>query len=119
METQGTDDLQKKVSGASPVELVIILYDGALRFLDNCRKLWLEGNDKEAAVNLTKAANIVLELQSSLKADKGAGDSLSAVYDKVQSYLGLAQETKNAEYLDFVEKILAELKETWVKVNQD
>lgn len=119
MEMQGTEDLQQKVSGASPVELVIILYDGALRFLENCRHAWQDGDDAVASENLLKAKNIVLELQKSLKPeDDGTANNLFSVYEKVQTYLKQAQETKETVYLDFVKKILLELKETWIEVNK-
>lgn len=119
MNMQGTDDLKEKVQGASPAELVIILYDGALRFLDNAKQAWEDSNDDLAQENLLKTKNIILELQKSLKADDSEAIlSLATVYEKVLGYIAQAQDTKKSEYVDLVVKILDELKETWVKINQ-
>lgn len=119
MELQGTEDLQKKVNGASPAELVIILYDGALRFLENCKVAWSDNDGESAIENLSRAESIIQELQKSLKAeDNEAIVSLAGVYTKILEYLAQAKESQNDEYVDFVIKMLAELKETWVKINK-
>lgn len=119
MDIQGTEDLKAKVQGASPAELVIILYDGALRFLNISKQALEEENEELAQENLEKTKNIILELQKSLNSDGGEAIlSLATVYDKVLNYIAQAQEKKNNEYIDLNIKILTELKETWVKINE-
>ena len=59
------------IETSSPQKLVLILYDGALRFIREARKLLEEENFTEAFHKILRAENIVVELISSLNFEAG------------------------------------------------
>jgi flagellar protein FliS len=59
------------VMGASPVQLVVMLYDGALRFMEEGKRA-MAANDLETQNNkFQRAQRIVMELISTLNIQKG------------------------------------------------
>src|SRR5438874_1610746 len=60
------------VNGASPVQLVIMLYDGALRFMEAGRHAMIAKDVEKQNASLQKAQKIVMELMSCLDMQNGA-----------------------------------------------
>jgi flagellar protein FliS len=108
------------VETASPTRLVIMLYDGAIRFcmigLDAMRKRDLESQH----THLLKAQRILTELMSSL--DREAGGEIAANLFRVYTYL--MEELVKANLYDEparVEqalKMLRELRESWLELDR-
>jgi flagellar protein FliS len=108
--------LRTKVFTATPEQLQLMLYDGAIRFADQGR-LALEKKDYEGVYNaLSRAQKIITELQCGLKHDMAPElcGRLSALYTFVFRKLVEASIHHQAEPLDEALQILRYQRETWV-----
>lgn len=110
---QGYRTAQAQTS--SPLELVVMLYDGALRFLADGERA-LAANDLAAlGVAVRKALAIVHELQATLDMAKG-GDvaaELDRLYDFIQDRLLRVTREHDAGALADAQRVLASLAEAW------
>ena len=98
----------------TPGRLVVMLYDGALRFLHLGRAALLKGDIETQGLNLGKAQNILCELISSL--DMGAGDlarDLLSIYHHCLERLLTANAEDRVEPIDEVIHLLAGLRDAW------
>lgn len=103
------------IAGASPLQLVIMLYDGAMRFIEQ-GKAAMERRDLHAQnTALQRAQAIVTELTSCLdmKAGGEIAKNLFALYTYVYNQLVQANVEDRPELLDPCLKILSSLRESW------
>ena len=107
--------LEVQVQTASKEQLLLMLYDGALRFCDVARQRMQEKDIEGTHKHLVKAKAIVVELMCSL--DKRIGDplydNLIRLYNFIYMRLLEANFRKDAALLDEATQILANLRETW------
>lgn len=108
---------QQQILNASPAERVVLLYDGAIRFMMITRKAIEEKNIQTRFDNSLKARNIITHLQETLDMEKG-GD-IATNLDNIYNYL-LAQfpevDKNNTEAVDEILKHLKILRESWAKI---
>lgn len=112
--------LVNKVETATPLMLVIMLYDEAIKMCVMARADL--GKDKESVHNkLVKAQKIVTELTVSLNMESGGdiADNLKSLYVYLHMRLVEANIENNGEKIDEALKILRELREAWNVVNQE
>ena len=103
-----------QVETADQGKLLLMLYEGALRFVGRARNALQEKNGEAANNNLVRSQEIVAELMASL--DLEAGDvavSLFRLYEYMHYLLVQANINKDETALDQVEAMLGELKEAW------
>ena len=107
------------VDTASPGKLILMLFDGAIRFLRTAEdgfRIENAGVRQETIHNnLMRAQDIVTELQRSLNLRDG-GDfavNMFRVYDFMLTRLIAANVKKNAEYIREVIQLLGELRDAW------
>ncbi len=106
---------KSKVTTNDPVTLVILLYDGAIRFLTIAEKA-LENNDYEKVnFSLLKAKDIISELIASLNLDQKTElvENLRNLYNYMYERLLDANIEKNKEYILEVKKLLKDVREAW------
>ena len=100
------------VETRSPMELVVMLYDGALRFVGEARDA-IGRNDVPARITATRRAlDIVAELQTSLNMEQG-GD-IAKELDRLYSYISsrLLDVTRGDHAAaDEIHKLLATLRD--------
>jgi flagellar protein FliS len=99
---------------ASPVQLVVMLYDGVERFLRQAEVVMGEGVIVQAYDRMQKAEAIIDELLATL--DKSAGqvaERLEAIYVFCKRLLMEARVEKNPAKLAKVRSLLAPLRESW------
>ena len=109
----------QSVQTASPGKLVLMLFDGYLRFTTAATRSF-DNEDftkKNEGINnnLIRAQNIVTELQSSLDMSV-PGDlpgTLYRLYDYVMHNLQQANLKKEIGPIDEEDKVIAELREAW------
>ncbi|MCG1011181.1 flagellar export chaperone FliS [Tepidanaerobacter sp. GT38] len=101
------------IMSASPERLVLMLFEGAIRFVKLARKAIEEKDIAGANENLTKAQDIIAELNQSLDMSYDISENLAGIYDFLYRRLVDANIKKDAEFLDVVESMLKELKDTW------
>jgi flagellar protein FliS len=105
--------LKDVVFSATPEDLTLMLYDGALKFC-NQGIMAIEGNDTEKAHDMSvRAQNIIRELQLTLKKEYEVSEGLAAMYDYIYRRLIEANITKNAEVLGEARDLIRELRNTW------
>lgn len=98
--------------------LIMMLYDGAIRFLKTA-VLKLEKNDLEASHNfIVKAKNIISELMVSLKVDETnkIAKDLQSLYTYMFNRLIDANIQKDVECLKEVLDLMIELRDGWKAV---
>jgi len=103
------------VTTASPLQLVIMLYDGALRFIDNAQAA-LDSGDRFAQNHASqKAQKIVAELMACLDMQKGGeiAQNLFALYTFVYNRLVEANLEDRRDYYGQAAKVLADLRVSW------
>ncbi|WP_157152024.1 flagellar export chaperone FliS [Brachyspira sp. SAP_772] len=108
------------VSTASQNRLIIMLYDGAIKFLENaCNAMDKKHGTEEAHNNIMKAQEIIYELLSSLNYDaKEIAERLASIYTYMNQRLTEANISKTKPPILEVIKYLQELKGAWESVEQ-
>ncbi|RED57599.1 flagellar export chaperone FliS [Cohnella lupini] len=107
---------QSSVQTASPSQLILMLYDGAIRFT----KQGIHGiNNKDyqkANDNLFRAQQVINELIASLNHEYPISANLLEIYDYMNRKLMEANVRKSREAAMEVITFLSDLKEAWVQI---
>lgn len=107
-----------QVVTSSGVQLVVLLYDGAIQSIEMARREIQVHNVREKARHLGRAIAIVGELNSVLDCEQG-GDiarSLRRLYDYILMELVETNIRNNEQRLDGPLRCLATLREAWREV---
>jgi flagellar secretion chaperone FliS len=109
---------QSSVMTASPERLVVMLYDGARRFLFQSAAALRDENRTLANERLRRAEMILEELLSTLDLEAGAevASNLQGLYVFFLGHLREARVEQDADKLDWVNGQLAELREAWSQI---
>lgn len=106
-----------QISTATPGQLVVMLYEGAIKFCKHAKMGIEQKNVQTANNNLIKVQNIVQELKLGL--DMKAGGEIAKTLDSLYEYmlrrLVEANIKKDAIIISEVQSSLEELKEAWVE----
>ena len=105
-----------KIMTASPAELTLMLYDGAIKFC-NIAIVAIEKNDIEKAHNnIIKVERIINEFQATLDHKYPVAKDFDNVYNYLKRRLFEANIKKDAEILEEVLKHLRTMRDTWKEV---
>ncbi len=110
--------LRNAVLTATPEQLVMMLYDGAIRFATRGLEA-LKARDREATFNaLERAQLIVLELHSGLRREVNPqiADQMGALYSFIYRRLVDANIHQDEQALEEALRILRYQRETWALV---
>lgn len=109
---------KQAVNGASPLQLIVMLYDGALRFMEAGRAAIVAGNLEQQNASLQKAQRIIAELISCLDMAQGGeiAQNLFGLYTYCYNQLVEANFDDRADLVDQVMKIMSDLRESWVQL---
>jgi len=112
--------LRTKVLTASPEELHLMLYDGAIRFAEEGKSALEKGNLDQAYNALVRAQNIVLEMSSGLdhEVNPDLCAKMSSLYNFIYRRLVEANLKREVAPIDDALKILNYQRETWVLLMQ-
>ena len=105
-----------KVLTASPAELTLMLYDGAIKFCNIAIVAGEKGDMEKAHKNITKVENIIAEFQSTLDYKYPVAKDFDKVYDYLQERLLMANIKKDKDILEEVLKHLRTMRDTWKEV---
>lgn len=109
---------QTKVNTASPAELTLMLFNGAVRFTMQAIAA-VEARRLDAAHHdLVRAQDIVTELQSSLNMSYPIAQNLYQLYVYIGDRLVEANVRKDPEPAQVALQLLQELRDTWAEVVQ-
>lgn len=105
-----------KITTASPAELTLMLYEGAIKFC-NIAIVAIEKKDIEKAhINIMKVENIITEFQATLDHKYPVAQEFDNVYSYLQNRLLQANIKKDAEILEEVLGHLRTMRDTWKEV---
>lgn len=104
------------VQTASPAELTLMLYDGAIKFC-NIAMMGIEEKDiVKANDNLIKAQKIISELRATLDFKYPVAQEFERVYDYIYRRLVQANIKKDKEILEEALGYIREMRDTWKEV---
>jgi flagellar protein FliS len=103
----------------SPLELVVMLYDGGIRFLGDAREAHERKDLVSRAVALSKALAIVGELRNTLNLDEGGEMALDLdrLYDYMMNRLLDVTIKRDTSALEEVQQLMITVREGWVQVS--
>jgi flagellar secretion chaperone FliS len=107
-----------RIETSSPVQVVVALYDGALRFL-RTGAVALENDDMAAkGVALSKAHAIVTELMVTLDHERAPelSGQLEALYAFVLERIATANAERDVEKIDEAVRALLPLRDAWAQL---
>ena len=105
--------LESKINTATPEELVLMLYDGALRFLKQA-VIHLEVSDTSKAHEASlRAQTIVAELMGGLDRNYGISEQFHAMYDFIYRLMREANVEKSASKTQESIELLTDMRNTW------
>jgi flagellar secretion chaperone FliS len=110
--------LENAVFCAAPAQLVVMLYDGARRFLRQAADAMRAREVERAHNKLRQAEQIVAHLDGVLDHEQSAelSEQLHAIYQFCLAYLNRARMGLEADKLEEVSEILGELRESWLEI---
>ena len=109
---------ENTVLAATPEQRVVMLYDGAKRFLRHTVKA-MEAKEIEGAHNaLRRVELIVAHLDGVLdyEQDRSIASQLHDIYSFCQDHMRRARMDQDAEKVGEVDRILEELRASWVQI---
>ena len=109
-----------QVSTADRLQLVVMLYDGAITFLNQAKEKMAAQDAAGKGLYLGKALDIVAELNASLNFQEGkeVAANLFHLYNFMTAHLTRANLNWDTAALDEVVKMLAQLRDAWEEVCQ-
>lgn len=106
-----------QVSTASQGDLIVMLFDAAIRFAKQAKERIDEQDFEQAHHKIVRVQDIMAELTSALRMDAGEiAQNLHQLYSFVSDQLLQANVTKDPVHLDQALQILRELRDTWAQV---
>lgn len=111
--------LEARVLAATPLELVVILYDEAIQAVRAARGHLVAGNIRQRSRAVSKAISILIELSRSLNFEAGGELSrrLAGVYGFMRNSLMEANFRQTDDGLATTENLLISLREAWMTVS--
>lgn len=106
-----------QVATASQGDLLLMLFDGAIRFANQGRQCIVEQDMEQANVKLLRAQDVLTELMISLDLDQGEiAENLYQLYNFIYELLVEANIKKDVDLIDQAVRFLTELRDTWRQV---
>jgi flagellar secretion chaperone FliS len=103
-----------EVLAATPGQLVVLLYDGARRFLRQAAAAMRAGEIERAHKTLRRAEMIIGQLDTTLDFDQGEiAHRLHAIYAFCLTHLNAARMSQDDAKVEEVSGLLGELREAW------
>lgn len=107
---------RNKIMTASPAELTLMLYEGAIKFCNIAIVAIEENNIEKAHNNITKVENIISEFLSTLDHKYEVAKDFENVYNYLMDRLVEANLKKDKEILEEVLSHLRTMRDTWKEV---
>lgn len=108
---------RQEVEGATKGKIVVLLFEGAIKFLKIANKNIDEKDVQGAHNNIVKAENILYELMSTLNMDAGEiSVNLMKLYDFMIWQLIEANRDKDKNKIDSVIELIEPLKNAWKEI---
>ncbi len=108
---------ENQILNASPEQILIMLYDGAIRFCREAQIALEAGDLHKQAEKVSRAMAIVTEFSNTLNREVGGdiAENLDALYAFMNRELVRANLERDPSGIKTVEVLLSDLRETWVE----
>ncbi len=107
---------QNNVNTASPAELTLMLYDGAIKFCSMAITALDKGNLEECNKYVTKTKKIIVEFRMTLDFDYEIANDFDRVYDYIHWVLTQGNVKKDRGLLEEALKQIRGMRDTWKDV---
>ena len=108
--------MNNSIQTASPAELTLMLYNGAIKFV-NIAIIAIDENDVEKAhINIRKAQNIIEEFRVTLDHKYPVWEDFDRVYKYIYEKLVEGNVYKDKEALEEALTRIREMRDTWQEV---
>lgn len=104
---------QNTVFTATPEELTLMLYDGAIKFMNIAKYNMEEERLERSHESLIRAQDIITELGASLNMDYEISNNFKDLYDFIMTKLIDANINKEIKPIDEALDIVTEMRDTW------
>ncbi|MBU0665489.1 MAG: flagellar export chaperone FliS [Proteobacteria bacterium] len=106
---------QNHIYTATQEQILIMLYDGAIRFTRQAIMAGEQGNQAEKLGRISKTLAIITEFSNTLNHEIGGkiAADLDGLYQFMIRELNAARKDESGEKLKTVERLLVDLRETW------
>ena len=98
---------------ASPEELILMLYNGAIKFCNLAGEAIEQNNIPKSHEYILKAQNIISELRVTLDKKYPVAQNMDRMYEFIYHLLVQANISKDKEKLDTATQFIREFRETW------
>ena len=105
-----------KILTASPAELTLMLYEGAIKFCNIAEQAVEERDIQKAHSNIRKVQNIIGYLQSTLDTRYPVAQDFINIYDYLSKRLVEANVKKDKEILEEINMHLHSVRDNWKEV---
>jgi flagellar secretion chaperone FliS len=113
------NEVELSVYSARPVELVVMLYDGAIQSLVQANALIQRGDIQAKAQQIIRATNIISELSGVLDLEQGeVAQNLDGIYGYARKQLISANLRNDQRKINEVVHLLKELRSAWRELAQ-
>ena len=111
---------QTQIQSRSPLELVVMLYDGALRFLQQTVDAMERGDLVAKRDSLSRAMAIVTELHGMLDLEQGGevAASLDSLYTYMIERITTANQQRDPAPVAEVMRLMTGLRDAWSQIAQ-
>lgn len=112
---------QSAVLSATPEQLVVMLYDGAIRFLHQAQLYLQQGDKDQAREKMMRAEDIINELNNSLDVDGGGevAPALRSLYLWMKRQIMQSLIQQDPAPLEECLSQLRELREAWAQAAEE
>ncbi len=112
---------EMQVNTADNKQLLLMLIQGAIKFLKQAQKSIQEENTEGAHNYIVRVQEIVIELMGSLDMEQGGeiASKLFALYEYMHYQLVIANRDKDPELLQEIEEMFREFLDTWSQVEDE
>jgi len=105
-----------QIMTASPAELTLMLYDGAIKFINISHEAIEKKDIEKANRNIQKASACIEELQLSLNKKYPVAEDFDNVYKYIRDRLLWANVKKDNDILQEAKDAVEEMRTTWKEV---
>jgi flagellar protein FliS len=108
--------LDSEIVGATPHQLIVLLYDGAINAMKRAEIYFQSGNIARRGEMISRAINIIDNgLRAGLDHEKGGkiAEELESLYEYISRTLLEANLNKSGENLPHLISLMTEMSETW------
>ena len=109
---------QNKIATATPAELTLMLYEGAIKFCNKAIEAVNKQEVEKAYENIVKVENIIVEFKATLNHNYEVAKVFDIVYDYIYDRLVAANMSKDPEILEEVLTQLRDMRDNWKTIMQ-